>query len=104
MSEWAIVLVIGAGTYLSRLSFIGVLGRRGVPPSMEAPLRYVAPAVLAAIALPAVLAPSGSVDLTPTNLRLVAAILAGGVAWKTRNIALTIVVGLTALGVLDYLT
>ena len=104
MNPWLIIAIIGLGTYLMRLSFIGVLGRRGVPPVMEAPLRYVAPAVLAAISIPAIVAPSGPVDLTPANLRLVAAILAGGVAWKTRNMGLTILVGLVALGVLDYLT
>ncbi len=103
MSTWLIVVIIGAGTFLTRLSFIGVFGRRDLPAVLEAPLRYVAPAVLAAIAIPAIVAPGGGpVDLTPANLRFVAAIVAGGVAWKTKNIGFTIVVGLVTLGVLDY--
>ena len=56
MSTWLIVVIIGAGTYLTRLSFIGVFGRRGLPAVLEAPLRYVAPAVLAAIAIPGFIA------------------------------------------------
>ena len=105
MSPWLIIAIIGVGTYLTRLSFIGILGRRGVPEVLEAPLRYVAPAVLAALAIPAIVAPAGGpVDLTFGNLRFVAAILAGAVAWKTRNIGLTILVGLGTLGILDYLT
>jgi branched-subunit amino acid transport protein len=105
VNHWLIIVVIGAGTYLTRISFIAALGRRGVPAVIEAPLRYVAPAVLAAIAIPAIVTPGGGpVDLTPANLRLVAAVVAGGVAWKTRNIGLTIVVGLVILGVLDFLT
>ena len=101
MSDAAVIVVIGVGTYVIRTSFIAVLGTRGVPPILESPLRYVAPAVLAAIAAPPILAYSGPVDLTPANLRLVAALAAGVVAWRTRNIGLTIVVGLAGLAILE---
>ncbi len=103
MTGWIIVLAIGAGTYLARLSFIGAFARRDVPRALEAPLRYVAPAVLAAIAAPAVIAPTGAFDLTPGNLELVAALGAGLAAWRTRSIAVTIVVGLVGLGILEAL-
>lgn len=103
MSGWLVVLSIGVGTYLARLSFIGAFSRRDVPRALETPLRYVAPAALAAIAAPAVIAPGGVVDVTPGNLELVAAAMAGIVAWRTRSIAVTIVVGLVGLGILEAL-
>ena len=53
MTDVAIIVVIGIGTYLFRLSFIGLLGARPMPAWAAAPLRYVAPAVLAAIVAPA---------------------------------------------------
>ncbi len=103
MRGWLIVVAIGVGTYLARLSFIGAFARREVPRALEAPLRHVAPAVLAAIAAPAIIAPTGGVDVTPGNLELVAAFGAGLAAWRTRSIAVTIVVGLAGLGILEAL-
>jgi branched-subunit amino acid transport protein len=92
-----IVFIIGLGTYLTRLSFIGAIGDRRLPPAAERALRFVAPAVFGAIVLPAVIRPEGSVDLTLANARWLAAIVAGFVTWKTRNVALTAVIGLVAL-------
>lgn len=103
MNIWLIIVIIGLGTYLIRLSFIGVLGKVGVPSYVERPLRFVAPAVLAAIALPQLVAPAGSVDIGFGNLRLVAGVVAIMVAWKTRSMGPTIVAGMVTLWLLDWL-
>ncbi len=92
-----IVVAIGAGTYLTRLSFVAVFGRIGVPQWLEAPLRYVAPAVLAAIVAPAVVSPQGGVDITTANPRFLAGVVALAVALRTRSVTWTIVAGMAAL-------
>lgn len=96
-----VVAIIGIGTYLLRLSFIGTLGERPVPDALGRPLRFIAPSVLAAIVLPALVRPEGPIDLSPDNLRLVAGVVAGVVAWRTKNIVLTTLAGLGALWILD---
>ena len=96
-----IVAIIGAGTYLTRLSFIGAIGDRRLPPAAERALRFVAPAVFGALVLPAVIRPEGSVDLTLDNARWLAAVVAGAVTWKTRSVAATAVVGLLALWLIE---
>ncbi len=101
MINVAIVAAIGIGAYLSRLSFIAALGSRRVPPVLSRALEYVAPAVLAAIVFPAVVRPDGPIDLTPANLRLLAGLAAGVVAWRTKNVALTTAVGLGSLWALQ---
>ena len=103
MSPWLIIVIVGVGTIITRLSFIGILGRFGVPAFIERPLRFVAPAALAAIAIPAVVAPEGAVDVGVGSLRLVAALVAILVAWKTRAIGPTIVAGMVSLWQLDWL-
>ncbi len=104
MNAFIVVLIIGIGTYLIRLSFIGILGNRPVPSWAEAPLQHVAPAVLAAIAAPAVLLTDGSVDLSPvTNPQFFAAVLAGLVTWRLKNVVWAIVTGMVALWVLQWL-
>lgn len=101
---WGAVIVIGLGTYLTRLSFIGAFGERKMPAWLERPLRYVAPAVLGAIVLPAVLMPEGSIDILPaSNPRFVAALVASAVAIKWRNISLVIAVGMGSLWLADWL-
>ena len=101
---WTAVIVIGVGTYLTRLSFIGAFGERQMPMWMERPLRFVAPAVMGAIVLPAVVQPNGGLELLPaTNPRALAAVIAAAVAYKWRNVSLVIVVGMGSLWVLDWL-
>jgi len=98
-----IVVSVGLGTYLTRLSFIGLLGSRRLPITLERALEYIAPAVLAALVLPAVVRPEGTVDLSPDNLKLFAGLAAAIVAWTTRNVLATIATGLGTLWLLDAL-
>lgn len=102
MMLWLVVIAAGVATYGIRLSFVALFGRFEVPPRVEQALRYVAPAVLAALAVPGFLAPDGTVE--PFNLFVPAAILGGLAAWKTRSVAAAIAVGLPALWLLQWLT
>ena len=101
MTNLVIVLSVGFGTYLARLSSIGLFGDRRLPPALERALEYIAPSVLAALVLPAVIRPEGAVDLTPENLRLFAGVVAALVAWRSRNVLLTTAAGMGALWVLQ---
>src|SRR2546426_787043 len=68
-----------------------------VVPAVRRALRFVPPAVLTALAAPAMIRPAGGVDLSLTNLHLVAGSVAALVAWKTRSALLTIAVGMAML-------
>ena len=104
MSDFAVIVIVGLGTYLFRLSFIGMIGDRDLPAWATPPLRYVAPAVLGALIVPAVVAPAGGVDVWPaTNPAFVAAVLAAGVAWWRQNVMLVILVGMGAIWLLTAL-
>lgn len=104
MSSWLIIGLIGAGTYLTRLSFIGIIGERQIPAWCIPPLRYVAPAVLAAIVGPAIVLTDLGFDLSPaSNPRFLAAALAAVVTWRLRNVVWAIVVGMGTLWVLQWL-
>jgi branched-subunit amino acid transport protein len=101
MTVWLTVLAMGLVTYLIRLSVIGAIGHIDIPPLVQRGLRYVPPAVLSAIIFPELLRPAGVLDISPTNPRLIAGLLAIVVAWRTRNVLLTIAVGMLALWVLQ---
>lgn len=114
---WAVVLAIGVLTFAIRFSFIalfGVLDRRSnddgesgesdqpVPPWVAAALRYVPPAVLAALVFPAVVIIEPTLTETFSNDRLLAGVAAAAVAWRTENVLATITVGMGALWTLQF--
>jgi branched-subunit amino acid transport protein len=104
MNIWLVLLITGMITYGIRLSFILLYGKRKMPYRLEQGLRYVPPAVLSAIIFPELLLPGGELNLSPSNPRLLAGILAALIAWRTKNVLLTIVVGMVVLLVLQVFT
>jgi branched-subunit amino acid transport protein len=93
---WSAVLLSGAVTFAMRASFLAAANRlTQVPPGVQRLLRQIPPAALGALVLPALVRPHGAFDLLQP--RLVAGVLAGIVAWRTNNIALTLAVGLGVL-------
>lgn len=103
MNIWLVLFITGVITYGIRLSFILLYGKKRMPARLQQGLRFVPPAVLSAIIFPELLLPGGELDLSPGNPRLLAGILAALVAWRTKNVILTIVIGMVALLVLQYL-
>lgn len=97
MSMLPALAIAGLLTFATRLSFILLLGRVGVPPLLVRALRHVPPAVLSAIIFTEVLVRDGAPDLSAANVRLVAGAVAALVAWRTRSVLLTIGVGMAAL-------
>ena len=99
---WAVILLSGAGTFAMRASFLVAANRvANVPQGVQRLLRQIPPAALASLVLPALVRPHGSFDLAQG--RLVAGVLAALVAWRTRSVALTLVVGLGTLIVIEAL-
>lgn len=101
MNYWLIILAMGVVTFGIRLLPIVLLGRIEIPLVVQRALRFVPPAVLSAIVAPELLMPGGQVDISLGNARLIAGVLATVVAWRTKNVLLTIAVGMIALWVLS---
>jgi branched-subunit amino acid transport protein len=78
-----------------------LLERVEIPWRVRQALRFVPPAVLSAIIFPELLWPHGALDISLSNVRLLAGLLAALVAWRTRNVLLTIAVGMGALWILQ---
>ena len=87
----------------ARLRARRLLGRFDVPPLVSRGLRFVPPAVLSAIILPELIEPAGKLNLSLGNVRLLAGLLAVLVAWRTRNVLLTVGAGMVGLWILQSL-
>ncbi len=103
MTVWIVLLGIGAITYATRLSFIMFFRKVAIPPVVLSLLHFVPVAVLSAIIWPQLFLSGNSIDVSPANPRLIAGLLAALIAWRTRNVLLTIVVGMIALWILQWL-
>lgn len=100
---WPVVLLLGGGTFLIRLSFILVVDRVTFPDGVTRALRFIPASVLTALIVPAVLLhPDGG--SAASLARPVAALAAVVVAWRTGNIPATIAVGMAVLWLMRVLS
>jgi branched-subunit amino acid transport protein len=99
---WLTIVLASAGTFVLRAVFLVVAGRLvDLPPTAQRVLRQIPPAVLAALVVPSLLRPEGTLDLWQPQL--LAGVVAAVVSWRTRNVGLTLVVGMAVLVVLQQL-
>jgi branched-subunit amino acid transport protein len=102
MIPWLLILAIGVVTYAIRLSFVTLFGKREIPAFVLRVLRFVPMAVLSAIIWPQLFLVNTALDLSPASPRWLAGLIAGLIAWRTRNVLLTIGVGMAALWILQW--
>jgi branched-subunit amino acid transport protein len=103
MTAWLVVLAVGAGTYLFRISMVGLVGRPGASARIERAARFALPsafAALAAGALTTTVAGAGASGAAPP----LAAVTAAAVAVRrTGSPRWAIVVGMPTLWVVSAL-
>ncbi len=96
-TEILLILGMAAVTFGVRYLTLAALSRTTLPEPIFRALRYVPPAVLTAIIVPNVLLVEGELAVQASNAPLVASIVAALVAWRSRNLLLTITLGMLAL-------
>ncbi len=98
MNEVVLILGMALVTFAVRYPVLALVGNIPLPERVFQALRYVPPAVLAAIIVPALLMPDGDrLFIAADNARLIAGLAAALVAWRTKNLLITIVVGMGTL-------
>ena len=103
LAMFATVVGMGLVTYLVRLAPIALFTRLKLPTWAHQTMRYVPVTVLTAIIIPELLRPAGQIDVSLGNARLLAGLVGILVAWRTRNVLLTVVAGMGVLWALQAL-
>ncbi len=98
------VTIVGMAlaTYLPRAAPLVFLSGRTLPPLAIRFLGFVPACVLAALLFPSVLAPAGSLDLSPGNFSLLGSVPAALVAWRTGSFFGAVAVGMAAVAALRF--
>lgn len=116
VAVWGVAAAVGLATFAVRGSFVYLFGRiETVPPRVTRALRFVPPAVFAALVVPSLVVSEGSANLAPVtvsisdglsvavgNERLLAGLVAAVAAWVTEDVFATIVAGMLTLWLLRF--
>ena len=97
LTTWILIAGLAATSIGTRGAFILFLARLPIPAAVQRGLRFVPAAVFAALVVPDIAFAGGVLSLGIDNPKLVAALVAGPVAWRTRNTLATIVAGMVTL-------
>jgi len=98
--EITLILGMMIVTFGVRYSVLALCGKRAIPHSIEVALRYVPVAVLTALCTPILFMPEGTWFLSMDNAYLLAGIVAIFISLLSKNLLLTIVVGMSLFLVL----
>ena len=101
---WLTLLIVGALTYLQRVSFIAFDDGLPAASRLRRGLRFVPVSVLVALIVPDLLIVDGDPSLSFDNVRLLAGLIAIAAAWRTRSILWTLIAGMGALLLLQLVT
>jgi branched-subunit amino acid transport protein len=96
-----IILGMAVATYITRIGSQVLFASAGMPTWMERWLKHVPTAFLTALIVPSLIMPEGYIDISLGNSYLLAGVVAAFSAYKTRNVLVTILIGMTVIIVLN---
>lgn len=103
--ERIVIIILGMAlvTYLPRFLPMYILTRIEIPQIVIAWLCYVPVAVLSALIVPGLVTADRQVFIASGNLYLLASIPAAYIAWRTKNMMLTVTAGMMVVLILQSL-
>ena len=102
MNPWIVIILGGLFTLGIRSSIILTIDKITMPGWFKRSLRYIPTAILSAVILPGLFAPDGKMAFSIHNTELLSGLVAIGVAWWTKNVVLTILIGTASLVILRF--
>ena len=103
MSTWLAIAGVSLSTFLLRASFIVFVDPHRFPHWFRQALTFVPPSVLAAIVVPGLVMADGTLDLSASNPRLIAGLVAIVATFHVRNATAAIATGMGTLWLLQWL-
>ncbi len=103
MNEVLMITGMALVTFGIRYPVLAIFSRISISDSFSRTLKYVRPAVLTAIISPIIFFQDEKFAFNFSNTRFVASILTAIIAWRTKNLLLTILLGMLTLWIWPYL-
>lgn len=93
-----IIIAMALVTYVPRMAPLVFLSGRSLPPVVMEWLGLLPAALLGALVAQAVLMPEGALRLSLDNPALIPALVSALAAWRSRSLAVTVLSGMAAAG------
>lgn len=105
MASKILIIILGMAliNYLFRMLPLVVLSRIDLPEIIMDWLHFVPVAVLAAIVAQGIFIPENNIILSWKNIYLWSAIPCIAIAWKTKNLTYTLIVGMATMALIEYI-
>jgi branched-subunit amino acid transport protein len=97
LTAWILIVGLAATSVATRGSFVLFLPRVELPRAVRRALRFVPAAVFTALVVPEIAFTGGSLRLGIDNPKLLAALVAAPIAWRTHSTTATILAGMAVL-------
>jgi branched-subunit amino acid transport protein len=94
---------MGIVTYLPRMMPATVLSRKQLPELLIRFLNYIPAAVLSALFFPSVLVTGHEINIGMSNPLFITSLLTFPIAYKTKNMFLTVIIGMIIIIILNNL-
>ncbi len=104
MNEYTLIAGMAIATFLTRYPIMVLVSRIELSANLKSALKYVPTAVLSAIIFPLIFLENGELSFGMNNAFLMAAIISAIISWRTRNLLLTILIGMLSFWVFRFLT
>ncbi len=97
-----IILGAGVATYFTRFPLMILSGKREISPRLAKFMSFIAPAVLTSLIVPTIFINQGSIDISFNNKYIIASFIAALSAYLTKNMLVSVIVGMGTVGILMY--
>lgn len=106
MNSGLILAIVGAAaaTYLTRFPLMLLSGKKEIPGWLVNYMKFIAPAVLTSLIVPAILIKEGRLELSLSNNYIIAAIITAVVSCFSKNMLISLVAGICTVGILTYIS
>lgn len=105
MSFKMILIILGAGlaTYCTRFPLMIISGRREIPPRLTKFMSFIAPAVFTSLIVPAIFIKQGNIDISFSNKYIIASFITALAAYFSKNMLVSVIIGICTVGILMYI-
>lgn len=100
MKIWILIIGMGIVTYLPRMMPLLIFSKKNIPPWLESWLKFIPVGIFSALVFPNIFIRNQMFSMTINNIELISSILVFAIAFRTRSLGLSVVVGIISYWIL----
>ena len=100
MKIWILIVGMAIVTYVPRMIPLLMFSKKNLPSWLESWLKYIPVGIFSALVFPDIFIRNQMFSMTINNIELISSILVFAIAFKTRSLGLSVIIGIISYWVL----